>query len=280
MATVWATGELWLRVPNTIGMTVAGELPAGVYAKDLIMHIIGLLRSDGADYRAVEFTGPCIGGMSVSERMTLCNMAMEMGAKAAMVPPDGTAFAFLKEAGVARDSYEPVYPDEGARYESRLTIDASALEPQLACPHKVDNVKPLSELTGTEFQQAVIGSCTNGRLDDLAIAAGILKGKMVHPDVRLIVIPASRRVYLDAVAAGYITTFLESGATITNPGCGPCLGAHQGILAAGERCLATTNRNFRGRMGSTDAEVYLASPATVAVSAVHGKFTDPREVMG
>ncbi len=278
MATVWATGELWLRVPDTMKITVTGSFPEGVYAKDLILYIIGQLRSDGADYRSVEFYGECVEGMSVSERMTICNMAMEMGAKAAMVPPDEKAFAYAEEAGVPRDSYTPVYADEGAVYEKELVIDASLLVPQVACPHKVDNVKPLSEVAGTKFDQAVIGSCTNGRLDDLAIGASFLKNKEVHHDVRLIVIPASRRVYLEAIEAGHIATYLKAGATIINPGCGPCLGAHQGIMAEGEKCIATTNRNFKGRMGSTESEVYLASPAAVAASAVAGKFTDPREV--
>ncbi len=278
MAGVWATGELWLRVPDTYKINLTGKLPDGVYTKDIILYIIGDLRADGADYRAIEFYGDTVDNMSISERMTICNMSMEMGAKAAIVPPDDKTFEYLKGAG-ADDSFEAVYSDEDASYEKELNYDVADLEPQISCPHTVDNVKPLSEVKGTEINQALIGSCTNGRIDDLRIAAKILKGKTVHPDVRLIVIPASQDVFLEAMEDATIQTFVKAGGVILNPGCGPCLGAHQGIMAAGERAIASTNRNFKGRMGSPDSEVYLSSPATVAASAITGEITDPREFL-
>lgn len=276
MAGVWATGELWLRVPDTYKINLTGKLPRGVFAKDIILYIIGNLRADGADYRAVEFYGDTVDNMSISERMTICNMSMEMGAKAAIVPPDDKTREYLKSVG-ADESYDEVYSDEDAVYEKELEYDVSNLEPQVSCPHTVDNVKPLAEVKGTEIHQALIGSCTNGRIDDLRIAAKILEGKTVHPNVRLIVIPASQEVFLEAMEDATIQNFVKAGGLILNPGCGPCLGAHQGIMAAGERAIASTNRNFKGRMGSPDSEVYLSSPAAVAASAITGVITDPRE---
>jgi 3-isopropylmalate/(R)-2-methylmalate dehydratase large subunit len=278
MAGVWATGELWLRIPDTYKINLTGKLPEGVYAKDIILYIIGDLRADGADYRAIEFYGDTVDNMSISERMTICNMSMEMGAKAAIVPPDDKTFEYLKNVG-ADESYEAIYSDEDASYEKVLDYDVSNLEPQVSCPHTVDNVKPLAEVKGTAINQALIGSCTNGRIDDLRIAAKILEGKKVHPNVRLIVIPASQDVFLEAMDDATIQTFVKAGGVILNPGCGPCLGAHQGIMAAGERAIASTNRNFKGRMGSPDSEVYLSSPATVAASAITGEITDPRGVL-
>jgi len=291
MAAVWATGRLWLKVPETFRIEVNGELPAGVFPKDIILRIIGDLTADGATYKSVEFYGEIIRAMNTSGRMTLCNMSMEMGAKAAIVPADGETLRYLREdvdrpdgSGGMNDvspDDEMVGADADAEYEKRLDYEVSELAPMIARPHAVDNVCPVDDhsVAGLEIQQGVLGSCTNGRLDDLEQAARILKGKNVHPDFRLLVIPASRRVYMKAIDAGYITTFLDAGAVVLNPGCGPCLGAHQGILAAGERAIATTNRNFRGRMGSPDSEVYLASPATVAASALRGAITDPREVL-
>jgi len=276
MACVWATGEMWLRVPSTFRIEVSGELPAGVYPKDLILHIIGDLRSDGADYRSVEFTGPTIEAMGVSGRMTVCNMSMEMGAKAAIVPADDRVRTYLE--GRTDRPFEPVRSDPDAEFERTIGYDASDLVPKVACPHTIDSVVDVGEVEGTHIDQALIGSCTNGRLDDLHVAADILRGRQVHRDVRLLVIPASRAVYLDAMADGTLATLVEAGGVVLNPGCGPCLGAHQGILAAGERCISSTNRNFRGRMGSPDSEVYLASPATVAASALTGSIADPREV--
>ena len=278
MACVWATGKLWLKVPETIKMIINGKLQEMVTAKDVILHIIGEIGSDGANYKAIEFYGETVKNFSVSSRMTISNQAMEAGAKAAIVPPDEKTINYLRDR--VRGEIEPVYSDGDANYESEMEFDVSDLEPQVACPHTVDNVKPVSEVEGIEIDQAVLGSCTNGRLEDLEIAAKILKGKRIAPGVRMIVIPASREIYLEALKRGYIEIFLRAGATIINPGCGPCLGAHQGVLASGERAISSTNRNFRGRMGSPDSEVYLASPATVAASAIEGKIVDPRRVVG
>ncbi|MCD6469106.1 MAG: 3-isopropylmalate dehydratase large subunit [Thermoplasmata archaeon] len=276
MAGVWATGKLWLKVPETFRMIVNGKLPYMVAAKDVILHIIGEIGADGANYKAIEFYGETIDDFSVASRMTVSNQAMEAGAKAAIVPPDEKTIGYVKER--TSKEVKSVFADEDAEYEKTFEFDVSDLEPQIACPHTVDNVKPVGEVEGLHIDQAVLGSCTNGRVEDLAVAAGILKGKKVAEHVRMIVVPASREVYMDAVKKGYIQVFLEAGATIVNPGCGPCLGAHQGVLAAGERAITSTNRNFKGRMGSTEAEVYLASPATVAVSALKGEIADPREV--
>ncbi|MCC6857550.1 MAG: 3-isopropylmalate dehydratase large subunit [Bryobacterales bacterium] len=262
MAGVWTEGRLWFKVPSTIRILVSGEFPPWLSAKDLILYIIGQLGADGADYRAVEFDGPAIRNLTVASRMVLANLSMEMGAKAAFTP------------------VEEIGPDADARYERVMEIDAAAVlgEPQIACPHAVDNVKPLSALREVPVDQAVLGSCTNGRLEDLEIAARLLAGKRVHERTRLIVIPASQRIYLEAMKLGYIQTLVEAGAMINPPGCGPCVGVHQGILAAGEVCISSTNRNFIGRMGSKDSEVYLASPAVVAASALAGHIAHPEEV--
>jgi 3-isopropylmalate/(R)-2-methylmalate dehydratase large subunit len=262
MAGVWIEGRLWFKVPSTIRILVSGEFPPWLSAKDLILYIIGRLGADGADYRAVEFDGPAIRNLTVASRMVLANLSMEMGAKVAFTP------------------VEEIAADADARYERVLEIDAAAVlrEPQIACPHAVDNVKPLSALRDVPVHQAVLGSCTNGRLEDLEIAAHILAGRHVHESTRLIVIPASQRIYLEAMRLGYIQTLVEAGAMINPPGCGPCVGVHQGILAAGEVCISSTNRNFIGRMGSKDSQVYLASPAVVAASALAGHIAHPEEV--
>ncbi len=270
MAAVWATGEIWLRTPETIKITVNGQFTKGVGPKDLILYIIGKMTARGANYMAVEFYGECIDNMPVSGRFTLCNMSMEMGAKFAVAPFDKLTEEYL--TGRTNRQFTPVFADEGAQYAKSLEIDASTLEPQIAVPHRVDNVKPLKELGGTKVNQIVIGSCTNGRADDLEIAAKILENKEVSPWVRLLIIPGSRSVYLEALSKGIIEIFIKAGALVLNPGCGPCLGAHQGILAPGERCLATTNRNFKGRMGSTEAEVYLVSPQAAALAAITGEI--------
>lgn len=277
MACVWATGELWLRVPPTIKIKVSGEFKPWVSAKDLILYIIGKLGADGADYRAIEFYGDTINNMSIASRMVLSNLSMEAGAKAAIVPADDKTIEYVKNR--SSKQFTPIYADKDTMYERELTFDVSNLEPQLACPHQVDNVHPVSEFEGLEIHQALIGSCTNGRLEDLEVAAKIINGKKIPLSVRLIVIPASWEVYLEAMRAGLLATFIKAGGVVLNPGCGPCLGAHQGLLAPGERCISTTNRNFQGRMGSPDAEVYLASPATVAASAVKGKITNPRSLI-
>ncbi|MCX6650141.1 MAG: 3-isopropylmalate dehydratase large subunit [Methanomassiliicoccales archaeon] len=275
MAAVWATGELWMKVPHTFRFHLNGKLEGPVSAKDVILHLIGKMGADGCDYRCAEFTGPVVDDMSMSGRMTMCNMSMEMGAKAGVTFPDAKTKDYLK--GRTEVPWQPVLTDEGAEVEKNIDLDLTGLSPQVAYPHSVDNVKAVEEMAGIPVDQAVIGSCTNGRAEDLLAAEKVLHGRKIPDTVRLIVVPASREVYLWAADSGILSSLVRSGAIVTNPGCGPCLGAHQGLLAAGERCIATTNRNFKGRMGSPDSEVYLASPATVAASALKGVIADPRE---
>jgi homoaconitate hydratase family protein len=277
VATLWATDEIWLRVPETIKIEIKGELPSGVYAKDVILKIIGEEGADRANYKAVEFTGEAVKKFSLASRLVLANMAAEMGAKNGYFEPDEETLLWLK--GRAKDKFKVISSDPDARYEAVLDYNISSLEPQVACPHTVDNVKSVSKAEGKEFHQAVIGTCTNGRFEDLEVAARILKGKKVHPKVRVLIIPASRQEYLLALKKGILEILVEAGCVILNPGCGPCLGAHQGVLAPGEVALSTANRNFRGRMGSRDAQIYLASPATVAASSLEGKITDPRKFL-
>jgi 3-isopropylmalate/(R)-2-methylmalate dehydratase large subunit len=277
LAAVFATGKLWFRVPEVIKIDVTGKFQKLVTAKDLTLNIVGKIGADGAIYKGLEFGGSTIRDMMVDGRMVLCNMTVEMGAKAGIIEPDQKTLNYVN----ARTDklFKPVKSDPDATYEKVVDVDVSDLEPQIAVPHSVDNVKPVSEVEDTEVDQAFIGSCTNGRLEDLRSAAQILKGKKIVRSVRLVVIPASQEIYLNALNEGLIKTFMESGATIGNPNCGPCLGGHMGILAEGEACISTSNRNFIGRMGSTKSFVYLASPATVAASALTGKITDPRKVM-
>lgn len=277
MAAVWATGKIWLRVPESLKLTINGRLPLGVYAKDAILYIIGELTVEGANYKSVEFYGDTVENMSVSERFTLANLSMEMGGKFAIVPFDNVTKKYLK--GRTKKTYQPIFADENAIYENEYEYNISRLEPQVACPHNVDNVKSIDEVKGIKIDQVLLGSCTNGRIDDLEIAARLLKGKKVHPDTRMLVLPGSKSIYLEALKRGIIKTFLEANCVVLNPGCGPCLGAHEGLLAKGERCLATTNRNFKGRMGSTESEVYLASPATAAATAIRGEISDPRDFL-
>jgi 3-isopropylmalate/(R)-2-methylmalate dehydratase large subunit len=276
MAALYATGTLWLRCPESLRLEVVGEFGADVSPKDLILYVVGDQGADGALYQSVEFAGPTVAATSVSGRMTLCNMAAEMGAKNAYVAPDEKTRAFLE--GRAQREYEEVFPDEDAAYARKLSYDVAGLEPQVACPHAVDNVAPVAEVAGTRVDQIVLGTCTNGRVDDLVVAANVLRNRRVAAGVRVLVFPASRAVYLEALGIGALATLAQAGCVIMNPGCGPCLGAHEGILAAGEVCLSTANRNFRGRMGSTEAEIYLCSPATAAASSLYGKITDPRTV--
>ena len=273
-ASLWATDEIWLRVPETLRIEFHGAFPKGVYAKDAILRILGDHGADRANYEAVEFAGPSAGEFSLASRMVLCNMAAEMGAKNGYFEVDDKTLAWLKER--AKGPYVVLKSDPDAAYEAVLKYDLSALEPMIACPHSVDNVKPVSAVAGKPFHQALIGTCTNGRLEDLEVAARILKGRKIHPKVRALILPASREVYLAAARRGLIEIFLEANCVMVNPGCGPCLGAHEGILAPGEIVVGTTNRNFKGRMGGRDSEIYLASPATVAASALEGKITDPR----
>ncbi|MGC9529801.1 MAG: 3-isopropylmalate dehydratase large subunit [Candidatus Bipolaricaulaceae bacterium] len=276
MAALWATSRLWLRVPTTIRLELAGELSPGVTAKDVALFLIGRLGADGALYRSVEFAGPLVGGMSVADRLVLCNLAAEMGAKNAYVAPDETTFAYL--APRTGGETAPVYPDPDAEYEQVLSFDLSELEPQVACPHTVDNVVPVGQVEGKPVDQVLLGTCTNGRLEDLRLAVQVMDGRPVAPGVRMLVLPASRQVWEEAAAEGLLQRLVEAGALILNPGCGPCLGAHQGVLAAGEVCLSTANRNFKGRMGSPEAETYLASPAVAAAAAVWGTIADPRRL--
>lgn len=273
-AAVWATGEIWLMCPESVRITIAGSFRPGVGAKDIILHIIGDVGADGMLYKSVEFAGPAVEEMSVSGRMVLANMSVEMGAKNGYVAPDEKTAAWLNARGAGE--YEAVYPDTDAAYESKLEYDVSGLGPTVAKPHTVDNVAPVEEVVGTKVDQVVLGTCTNGRLEDFEEGARILNGRTVAPGCRLLVFPASRTVWRDAIKSGVIETIEAAGGIIMNAGCGPCLGAHQGVLAPGEVCLSTANRNFRGRMGNPDAEIYLASPATAAATAVEGRIADPR----
>lgn len=276
MAATWATGQIWFRVPESMKVTVKGSFTRGVAAKDLILKIIGDIKADGADYMSVEFHGQGIAEMSLAERMTLCNMGIEMGAKNAVCPPDQKVLDAVS-SNAKTDAWEAIWADADAEYVKELEYDLGDLEPCVAKPHTVDNYAPVSEVKGTEIHQAFLGSCTNARIEDLRAAAGILKGKEVA--VRTIVIPASWGVYRQAMKEGLMDVFLDAGCIINNPGCGPCMGNHEGILAPGETCISTANRNFKGRMGNKESFIYLASPLTVAASALKGAITDPREVL-
>jgi homoaconitate hydratase family protein len=278
MASVWALGRILnVEVPGTIKVEVHGELQPYILPKDLILYLIGKISAQGANFKVIEFHGPTIEKISTSGRLTICNMAVEAGATSGIIPADAETLRYLhNEAGV-KSAIEIVRPDDDAVYDQVIDIDASALDPQVACPHTVDNVKPIQEVAGKEVNQIVIGSCTNGRLDDIRIAARILDGKKVARNVRMLVFPASARIYRQALKEGTLLTLMEAGAVVMNSGCGPCLGMHQGALADGDVALATTNRNFKGRMGNPSAEVYLCSPAVAAASALTGRITDPRK---
>ncbi len=278
MASVWALGRvLNVEVPGTIKVDVRGDFPPYVLPKDLILYLIGQISAQGANFKVIEFHGPAIKKISTSGRLTICNMAVEAGATGGIVPADAETVRYLNaEAGV-KGHIEVLQPDEDAVYDQVIQIDASTLDPQLACPHTVDNVKPIQEVVGKQVNQIVIGSCTNGRLDDIRIAAQILEGKKVARNVRMLVFPASARIYRQALKDGYLLSLMDAGAVVMNSGCGPCLGVHQGALADGDVALATTNRNFKGRMGNPSAEVFLCSPAVAAASALTGKITDPRK---
>jgi 3-isopropylmalate/(R)-2-methylmalate dehydratase large subunit len=299
VAALWATGELWLRVPESIKIVVDGEMPPGVTSKDLCLKIIGDLGTDGGLYSSVEFHGDAISKMSVESRMVIPNMMAEFGVKNAYLPPDEAVFQWLTDRRVGGSKLQnhgsdiqseirnpkseierhALYPDPDAHYASEYHYECSQLEPFIACPHSVDNVMPVSALKGIRVQQAFIGTCTNGRLEDIAAAVGILRGRRIAAGTRMIVIPASSEVLRDALAQGYIETLLDAGAVLGIPGCGPCMGNHMGIPASGEVTISTANRNFRGRMGTRDAEIYLASPAVVAASAVMGCIADPRDLI-
>ena len=278
MAAVLAMGSIWLRVPESIRFEISGRLPKLVSAKDLILHIIGMIGAGGATYKAIVFAGEAIQSLGIDGRATICNMSVEAGAKAGIVEPDEKTISYVRER--AAEPFNPVKSDEGAEFSETYEVDASGLEPLVALPPRVDDVKPASELSGVEIDQGFIGTCTNGRLDDLRAAAQILKGRRVKEGVRLIVIPGSQEVYRRALEEGLLRIFVEAGAIIGAPGCGPCIGISRGVLADGETCISSANRNFVGRMGSSKAKIYLASPATVAASAIVGRIVDPREVVG
>jgi 3-isopropylmalate/(R)-2-methylmalate dehydratase large subunit len=277
MASVWALGNvLNVEVPSTIRINVNGKFSSFVGAKDLILHVIGKLTAEGANFKVLEFHGDTIKNMPTSGRLTICNMSVEAGATSGIVPPDIETENYLRNVAGVTDKLDIFGPDADAAYEKVLDVDVSKLGPQIACPHTVDNIKGVDEVKGKKVHQIVIGSCTNGRLDDLAAAAMILKDKKVATGTRMLVFPASWRIYREALDKGYLATLAQAGAVICNPGCGPCLGVHQGALADQETALATTNRNFKGRMGNPNADVYLCSPETAAASAINGVISDPR----
>ncbi|MDR1885081.1 MAG: 3-isopropylmalate dehydratase large subunit [Synergistaceae bacterium] len=277
MAAAWATGQIWFKVPESMKITATGRLGRGVSAKDFILKVMGDVKSDGADYMSVEFHGDGIENMSISERMTLCNLGIEMGAKNAVCPPDAKVLDFIKGREKSAD-WEPIWADPDAVYAKEMTYDLYDIVPGVAKPHTVDNYAAISEVRGTKIDQAFIGTCTNGRLEDLHAAAEILRGKKIA--VRTVVIPASWNIYREAMRDGTLDALLDAGCIVCNSGCGPCLGAHMGTLAPGEACISTANRNFKGRMGDKDSFIYLASPYAVAASAARGEITDPREAIG
>ena len=285
VAALWATGELWLRVPESIRIVLEGDLPTGVTAKDFALRIIGDWGADGGLYASVEFSGSGVEALSIDARMALANMMAEFGAKSAYIAPDGRTLGYLhaalrrRAAGNSRELGQcKLFPDEDAAYSATYRYDASELEPTVACPHAVDNVVPLSAVAGVRVQQAFIGTCTNGRLEDIAAAAAVVQGRRVAAGTRLLVIPASSMVLQEALRRGYIETLVAAGAAIGTPGCGPCMGNHMGVPATGEVTISSANRNFRGRMGTAEAEIYLANPAVVAASAVAGRIADPRSI--
>jgi len=278
VAVALALGKTWFRVPESFLVELDGAFPRGVYAKDLILYLIGQIGADGANYKALEFGGEALTKMTMSQRLTIANMAVETGAKVGLFPADRITRDFLREHDRG-DKYKPLSADTGANYRRVIPVNLSQLEPMLSLPHAVDNVRPVAQVKGVKIQQAFIGTCTNGRLEDLAVAAEILRGKKRHVGTRLLIAPASRQVLIGALEKGYIESLIEAGAVILPPGCAACLGLHQGVLGSGEVCLSTANRNFKGRMGNPEAMIYLASPATAATSAIRGEITDPREFM-
>ncbi len=280
MATILMTGELWFRVPEIIEVCLEGQAPKGVFPKDVILNVLGRIKADGAVYKAIDFTGSYVDSLNVAGRMVICNMAVEMGAKTAYMQPNQDVLDYVSKRAVR--PFEVQVTDPGFEYSERHVFDVSGLEPQLACPHSVDNVDTLSHVIAEgeiKLNQGYIGSCTGGREEDIAVAARIVKGRHIPPYSRLVVVPASSEVMLSCMEKGYIQDLMNAGATITTPGCGACLGAHEGIIAPGETCISSTNRNFPGRMGSNQASIYLASPATVAASIINGRITDPRDYL-
>ena len=277
VASVWITGKLWLKVPASFSITLQGGFAPGVCAKDLMLYLIGTLGADGCGYKSVEFYG-AVRDLSVSERMTMTNLAMEMGVKCAFVPPDEKTAEYLNGRLEDASRYCPVSADADAVYEREIEVDLATLEPMVACPHEVENTKPIGDVAGTHIDQVFLGSCANAKYEDLVVAAGILKGRKIDPGVRMIITPGSKQIMLQAMNSGVLQTLIESGGLVTNPGCGACAG-DGGTLADGEVCLSTANRNFIGRMGSSKSSIYLSSPATLAASAIRGVIADPREFL-
>ena len=279
LAMVWATGKTWFMVPEAIRMEVTGEMNPYIAPKDIILNIIGSIGIAGATYKTAEFTGPVIERMGVEGRATMCNMAIEMGAKNGIMEPNREVIDYIcQRTGKKESELNIVRSDKDAAYERELEFDITDMEPQIACPNDVDNVKDISKVEGTSVDQCLVGSCTNGRLSDLKDAAEILEGKSIDDSVRLIILPASREIYQEAIHEGYIDTFINAGAIICNPGCGPCLGGHMGVLSEGESCISTTNRNFKGRMGDPKSSVYLSNSKVVAASALTGVITNPKDI--
>lgn len=277
LAIALAAGKNWLKVPETLKIVVSGKVPKGVFAKDIILYIIGQIKADGATYKAVEFYGPVINGLDMDGRFTICNMVVEIGAKCGFMPVDKKTLGWLTPRLGTRKKITPVVSDKDARYAKELEFNISTLTPQVSLPHSVDTLSPASKLKKVRIQEAFLGTCTNGRLADFKAAARVMKGRKIAKGVKCIIAPSSRQVYLDALTLGYVDTFIKAGAVIVAPGCGPCVGTHNGVPADGETVISTANRNFKGRMGNPNAFIYLASPATVAASALKGAITDPRE---
>ena len=279
LAMIWATGKTWFMVPEAIKMEIEGELNPSIAPKDIILNIIGDIGIAGATYKTAEFCGETIEKMGVEGRATMCNMAMEMGAKNGIMEPNREVIDYVcQRTGKKESELSIVKSDEDAIYSKEMHFDITDMEPQIACPNDVDNVKGISQVEGTFVNQCLIGSCTNGRLSDLKDAAELLEGNKIHNDTRLLIFPASREIYKQSIELGYIDTFIDAGAIICNPGCGPCLGAHMGVLSEGEACISTTNRNFKGRMGDTKSSVYLSNSKVVAASAIKGVITDPKDL--
>lgn len=274
MATILISGELWFRVPEIIEIRLEGKLQEGVFPKDVILHVLGKIKADGAVYKGIDFTGSYVEQLDIPGRMAICNMAVEMGAKTAYMQPNQKVLDYVTPRAVR--AFEVVTTDPDFVYAESHVFDVSTLAPQLAVPHSVDNVRPIDQVDSIAVNQGFIGTCTGGRTEDIAIAAEILRGKKIPKFVRLVIIPASAEVMRDCLDKGYIQDLVDAGATLSTPGCGPCLGAHEGVIAPGEVCITASNRNFSGRMGSTGADIYLASPATVAASVLNGRITDPR----
>jgi 3-isopropylmalate/(R)-2-methylmalate dehydratase large subunit len=275
-AVALALGKTWFRVPESFSINLQGSFPKGVCGKDLILYLIGQIGADGATYKALEFGGEALARITMEGRLTIANMAVEAGAKVGLFPSDEITRDFLVAQGRG-ESYKPIYPDAGANYEKVIPLELNQLEPMLSLPHSVDNVLPVREAKGVKIQQVFIGTCTNGRLEDLSLVTGVLQGRKIHPEVRLLIVPASRQVLVEAIKLGYIQSLVEAGAVVLPPGCAACLGLHQGVLGDREICLSTANRNFKGRMGNPEAMIYLSSPLTAAASAIKGEIVDPRE---